>query len=141
MTKWLNNLQPWGVLLMRLVLGTAMLYNGWDKVVPPGGFHGHNTFSAVNHFSRFVAGLGLPYWLGAVSAFAEFMGGFCLLLGLFTRFFAFLIAINMFVALMTVNLHHGYNGSAYTLTLITLAVMLLFTGPGALALDRKMGLR
>ena len=141
MTKWLNNLQPWGVLLMRLVLGAAMLYNGWDKVVPKGGFHGHNTFSAVDHFCRFVVSLGLPYWLGCVSAFAEFVGGLCLLLGLFTRFFALLIAINMLVALVTVNIHHGYSSSEYTLALITLAVMLLLTGPGTLAVDRKMGLR
>jgi putative oxidoreductase len=140
MTKWLNNLQPGGALLMRLVLGWAMLYNGWDKVVPAGGFHGHNTFSAVDHFSRFVVSLGMPYWLGAVSAFTEFAGGLCLILGLFTRLFAFLITINMLVALVSVNMRHGYNSSAYTLSLIALAVMLVFQGPGALALDRKMGL-
>ena len=140
MTKSLNNLQPWGTFLVRLVLGWAMLYNGWDKVVPKGGFHGHNTFAAVDTFSRFVATLGLPYWLGAVSAFTEFVGGFCLILGLFTRFFAFLVAINMLVALVTVNMRHGYNSSAYTLALVALAVVLLFQGSGKLALDRKMNL-
>jgi len=140
MTKWLNSLQPWGALLMRLVLGAAMLYNGWAKVVPAGGFHGHNTFSAVDHFSRFVASLGLPYWLGAVSAFTELAGGFCLLFGLFTRLFGFLVAVNMLVALVTVNMRHGYSSSEYTLALIALAVMLLFHGGGALAIDRRMGL-
>ena len=139
MTKWLNNLQPWGALLMRLILGWAMLYNGWDKVIPKGGFHGHNTFAAVDHFSQFVVHLGMPYWLGVLSCFSEFFGGLCLLLGLFTRLFAFLIAINMAVALVAVNMHHGYSGSAYTLALIALAIMLLFHGPGALAADRKLG--
>lgn len=139
MTKWLNKLQPWGVLLLRLVLGWAMLYNGWDKVVPKGGFHGHNTFAAVDYFSQFVVHLGMPYWLGAVSAFTEFVGGFCLIVGLFTRLFAFLIAINMLVALITVNVHHGYTSSAYTLSLIAMAIMLLLAGPGAAALDRKLG--
>ncbi len=140
MTKWLNNLQPWGVLLMRLVLGIAMLVNGWSKVVPAGGFHGHNTFSALDHFCRFVTTLGLPYWLGCVSAFTEFVGGIGLVFGLFTRFFAFLVVINMLVALVTVNLRHGYSGSQYTLALVVIAVMLLLSGPGALALDRRLGL-
>ncbi len=141
MTKFLTNLQPWGALLMRLVLGVAMLSNGWDKVVPAGGFHGHNAFSALDHFCRFVVTLGLPFWLGCLSAFTEFAGGIALLLGLFSRFFAFLIAINMIVALFAVNIHHGYSGSQYTLALITLAAMLLLYGPGAWALDRKLGLR
>ncbi len=141
MTKWLTNLQPWGALLMRLVLGVSMLVNGWDKVVPASGFHGHNTFSALDHFCRFVVTLGLPYWLGCVSAFTEFTGGIALILGLFTRFFAFLVAINMIVALVTVNIHHGYSSSQYTLALIALAAMLLLYGPGTLALDRKLGLR
>ena len=141
MTKWLTNLQPWGALLMRLVLGIAMLINGWHKVVPTGGFHGHNTFSALDHFCRFVVTLGLPFWLGCLSAFTEFVGGIALLLGLFTRFFCFLIVVNMLVALVAVNIHHGYSGSQYTLSLIALAVMLLVYGPGAWALDRKLGLR
>jgi putative oxidoreductase len=141
MTKFLNNLQPFGVLLLRLVLGFAMVYNGWDKVVPKGGFNGHNTFSAVDHFCHFVVSLGMPYWLGCLSVFAEFVGGIALLLGLFTRLFALLIAINMLVALVSVNIKHGYPSSAYTLALIAMATMLLLAGPGALAVDRKMGLR
>ncbi len=140
MTRWLNSLQPWGVVLLRLVLGVAMLYNGWDKVVPAGGFHGHTNFSAVDHFCRYVVGLGLPYWLGYVATFAEVVGGLCLVVGLFVRFFALLIAGDLLVALVLVNRHHGYTGSEYSLALCAVAVMLLLTGPGTWAIDRKMGL-
>lgn len=139
MSKSLNNLQPWGAFLMRLVLGAAMIYHGYSKVIPAGGFHGNNTFSAIDHFSHFVVSLGLPYWLGCVAALTEFLGGILILLGLLTRFAAFMIACNMTVALLLVNRHHGYSGSEYSLALLVIALMLLFYGAGACALDRKLG--
>jgi putative oxidoreductase len=139
MSKSLNNLQPWGALFLRLVLGVAMMYHGWSKVIPAGGFHGGNSFSAVEHHSHYVASLGLPYWLGIVSALTEFVGGALLLLGLLTRFAAFLVAVNMLVALVMVNRHHGYAGSEYSLALLVIALMLFFYGAGVCALDRKLG--
>jgi putative oxidoreductase len=139
MSKSLNNLQPWGAFFLRLVLGTAMIYHGWSKVIPPGGFHGGNAFSAIERHSHYVASLGLPYWLGIVSALTEFVGGALILLGLFTRFAAFLIAIKMLIALVMVNRHHGYAGSEYSLALLAIALMLFFYGAGVCALDRKIG--
>jgi putative oxidoreductase len=138
MSNSLNSLQPWGVFLLRLILGLAMVSHGYGKVIPPNGFHG-NTFAALNHHGHVVASLGLPYWLGYVSALTEFVGGILILLGLFTRFSAFMIACNMLVAILLVTRHHGYSGSEYTLALFAMAVMLLFTGAGVLALDRKIG--
>jgi putative oxidoreductase len=138
MSKSLNSLQPWGALFLRLVLGTAMVYHGYSKVSPGGGFHG-NAFSALQHHAHYVASLGLPYWLVYVSALTEFVGGILILLGLLTRFAAFMIACNMLVVLVMVNRHHGYAGSEYSLALLVIAIMLLFYGAGALALDRKIG--
>jgi putative oxidoreductase len=131
MTKWLNSLQPCGALLMRLVLGISMVIHGYPKVIPHG---------ALSHHAHFVASLGLPYWLGYVSAFTEFAGGILLIIGLLTRFAAFMVSINMLVALVTVNRHHGYSGSEYPLTLLVIAIMLVLYGAGSLALDRKFGL-
>jgi putative oxidoreductase len=140
MSKSLDSLQPWGAFFLRLVLGCAMLYHGYNKVIPPGGFRGSNTLSALAHHSHYVASLGLPYWLGYVSALTEFVGGIFILLGLLTRFAAFMITCNMLVALITVNRHHGYSGSEYSLALLVIAIMLLFYGAGTLALDRRIGL-
>jgi len=137
MSKSLNSLQPWGAFFLRLVLGIAMIYHGYSKVIPA-SFHG-NTFSALDHHSHYVAALGLPYWLGYVSALTEFIGGILILLGLLTRFAAFLIACNMLVALAMVTRHHGYSGSEYALALFVIALMLFFYGAGACALDRKIG--
>jgi len=140
MSKTLDNLQPWGAFFLRLILGAAMLFHGYSKVFPAGGFHGGNTFAAMERHSRFVASLGLPYWMGVVSALTEFIGGALILTGLFTRFAALMISINMLVAVVMVTRHHGYAGSEYSLALMGIALMLAFYGSGVYALDRKIGL-
>ena len=140
MIRWLNGLQPWTLCLLRIALGVAMLYNGWEKVIPAGSlFHGHLS-SAMDHFADYVATLGMPRWLGYVSAATEFFGGIALIAGFLTRFTAFLVSINMLVALIKVNIHHGYSGSQFTVALIAMALLLITTGSGALSIDRRLGL-
>ena len=140
MGRFLDGLQPWTLLLLRLTLGVAMLYNGWDKVIPAGGLHGNNTFSALQHWDASVMRMGLPAWLGTVSALTEFFGGMLLLVGLLTRLAAVFVAVNMGVALWKVNLHHGYTGSQYSVALFVMALVLVAFGSGALAVDRRLGL-
>jgi putative oxidoreductase len=130
MTKWLNSLQPWGALLMRLALGLSMAVHGYEKVIPHG---------AVNHFAHYIVTLGLPYWLGYVSAYTEFAGGILLILGLLTRLVSALVAINMLTAFFLVGIHQGFGIYNYILALAALGIMLLFYGAGAMALDRKVG--
>jgi len=130
MTKWLNGLQPFGALLMRLALGVSMAVHGYGKVVPHG---------ALNHYVHYIASLGIPSWLGYISAFTEFVGGILLILGLLTRLAAALVAINMLVAFFFVGSHQGFGIYNYVLALAALGIMLTFYGAGALALDRKIG--
>jgi putative oxidoreductase len=144
MSRWLNRFQPWGVLLLRLVLGVAMVIHGYPKVVSPGAFRGSHPFAALDHaaldhYVHYIATLGLPPRLAYVSAFTEFAGGILLMLGLFTRFVSFLVVINMLVAIAAVTIHNGYSGSEYPVALVAIALMLLFAGPGRAALDRKIG--
>jgi putative oxidoreductase len=130
MSKWLNSLQPLGALVLRLALGLSMTVHGYQKVVPHG---------ALNHFAHYVVTLGLPYWLGYVSAFTEFVGGMLLVVGLLTRFAAALVTINMLVALFTVGIHQGFGIYNYIVALVAIAIMLVVYGAGAMALDRKIG--
>ncbi|WP_213803574.1 DoxX family protein [Granulicella sp. dw_53] len=130
MTKWLNGLQPFGALLMRLVLGLSMAVHGYERVVPHG---------ALNHYVHYVVTLGVPYWLGYVSAFTQFVGGILLVVGLLTRLAAGLVAVNMLAAFALVGIHQGFGIYNYILALAALAIMLLFYGPGSLALDRNIG--
>jgi putative oxidoreductase len=130
MPRWLNSLQPWGALLLRLALGSSMAVHGYQKVVPHG---------ALNHFAHYVTTLGIPSWLGYVSAFTEFVGGMLLIVGLFTRLAALFVAVNMLVAFVTVGVREGFGIYSYIAALAAIAFMLLFYGAGKLALDRKIG--
>lgn len=130
MTKWLNSLQPFGALLMRLVLGVFIAVHGYQRVIPHG---------ALNHYTHYIASLGIPYWLGYVSAYTEFIGGILLILGLLTRLAAVFVAINMLAAFFLVGIHQGSGIYNYILALAALALMLAFYGAGSLALDRKIG--
>jgi hypothetical protein len=63
-------MQPLVLVLLRLVLGAVMIGHGWLKV------NGH-----LHEFADHAASLGMPAWLGYVSAFTEFGGGILLILG------------------------------------------------------------
>ena len=140
----LARLQPYALLLIRLALGFSMMYHSWDKVMPADGlrhaYYHHQLLAPEQHFNAFVASLGMPAWLGYLSTATEFVGGFFLIVGLLTRFWALLVTINMLVALITVNRHHGYAGSEYSLALCVMAFLLFTAGSGAVALDRRFGI-
>jgi len=139
MTRWLNQHQPWGIFLLRIVLGLAMLVHGYPKVFPSGLFH-TNISAALDHTAHTATALGLPHWFGALSALTEFLGGMLLILGLLTRFTAFLVTLDLLTFLIFSDIHHGYTGSEYPLALTSIAFLLLLTGPGKAALDRKLNL-
>ncbi len=114
-----------------------MLNHGWNKVHPP---NWSQPFAGLQHNAHFIGSLGIPSWLGYVSALTEFLGGICLIVGLLTRLVAFMVAINMLVAIFAVTIHKGYAGSELAIELAAMAITLLVTGPGKAALDRKLGL-
>jgi putative oxidoreductase len=130
MTRWLNGLQPVGAFLMRLALGISMSVHGYEKVIPHG---------ALVHYAHYIVSLGMPYWLGYVSAYTEFVGGILLIIGLLTRFAAAMVAINMFVAFFFVGIHQGFGIYNYILALAALGMMLMFYGAGSVSIDRKIG--
>jgi len=98
-----NRLQPFAQLLMRLALGAIMIAHGYHKVW--GGFH---------HHMEMVGSLGLPRWMAYLSAGTEFFGGIGIVLGLFTRFFALAIVIEMAVAIWKVHFKNGLMGHGPT---------------------------
>ena len=138
LTRTVSGSTGFGVALVRLGLGASMTYHGLSKLLPPPGQAHAGFFAGANYFSTFIVSLGLPFFLGYLSVAAEFLGGLLLLLGLATRGAAFVVAINMLVALFSVNLRHGLTGSEYTLALIVMALALVLAGGGALSLDRLL---
>ena len=78
-----------------------------------------------------------------VIIFLELVGGICLIIGLFTRFFAAALAIEMLVALLVVHLSKGYaastGGYEYVLLWGLLCFAIALRGGGPYSLDRKLG--
>lgn len=139
MGPFFDRLQPTALFLLRVVLGCALISASWSKVVPHGGFHGNNTFAAIEHWNAYVLKLGMPAWLGTVAALTEFFGGFLLLLGLFTRIIGGLATVILLVGIVKVTWPH-YDASKYPLAVGILALIALAFGSGALSLDRRFGL-
>jgi putative oxidoreductase len=125
--RYLDRLQPLGLLALRLVLGVIMIAHGYPKVF--GGLSEH-----VHH----VSNLGLPGWLAYLSAGAEFFGGILVIAGLFTRCAALAILINMAVAIWKVHWKNGLLGQGgyqFPLSLTAIAFALILFGGGPIALD------
>jgi putative oxidoreductase len=125
--RFLDRLQPLGLLVLRLVLGAIMVAHGYGKVF--GGLHKH---------VELVASLGMPGWLAYLSTATEFLGGILLIVGLFTRVAALAVCIEMAVAILKVHLHAGLlgqNGYQFPLALAAIAFALIFSGAGPISLD------
>ncbi|HEY6301572.1 MAG TPA: DoxX family protein [Terriglobales bacterium] len=119
---FLNRLQPFALLVMRLALGVIMIAHGYHKVF--GGFHRHMDF---------VGSLGLPHWMAYLSAGTEFFGGIGIVLGLFTRFFSLAFLLEMGVAIWKVHFKNGLTGTGgfeFPLALATIAFGLVCFGGG-----------
>jgi len=90
--RYLDRMQPLGLLALRLTMGSIMVGHGWHKV------NGH-----LHDFAGYVAGMAVPGWLGYVAAFVEFFGGILIIAGLLTRCVAFAFLIDMSVAIIKVH--------------------------------------
>ena len=131
--RYLDRLQPVALLVIRLTLGTIMTVHGYHKV-----------FGGLQHFAHIVGGMGLPVWLGYISAFTELLGGLLLIVGFFTRPAAAAVCINLCVAIWKVHLHNGLMGSPdrpgfeFPLAAATLAFVLIFFGAGPISIDHVL---
>ena len=119
--------QAIGLLVLRLIVGTAFILHGWPKMQNPTGWMGPD---------------GPPAFLQLAAAVAEFGGGIALILGFLTPLAAGLIAINMIVAMFLVHFPKGHKfvnpgEGSFELPLVFLGVMILFvtTGAGRYSLD------
>jgi putative oxidoreductase len=78
-----------------------------------------------------------------VIIFLELVGGICLIIGLFTRFFAAALAIEMLIALLVVHLPRGYaaggGGYEYVLLIGAACFLIAIRGGGPYSVDRMVG--
>lgn len=123
----------WGLLFLRLAVGVVFLMHGGQKIFVY-GYRG--VAEGFGHL-----GIPVPWAAAIVVMLVEFLGGLALILGVFTRWAAALIAIVMLVAMLLVHLKNGFflpRGFEFTLTLFTASLALALSGPGALALGSRV---
>lgn len=120
------------ILLLRIMLGVVFFAHGAQKVL--GWFGGKGLTATVGMFQS----MQIPAALAYIEAFAEFLGGIFILLGLLTRISSAGIAIAMAVAVLRVHLPNGFfnpAGYEYPLTLLVIAVVIFLYGGGKYSLD------
>jgi putative oxidoreductase len=121
-----------GLLLLRLWAGSSMLLlHGWGKLT------GFNEKSA-NFIDLF--GLGQKFSL-ALAVFGEAFCSALLILGLFTRFAALALAINMSVAFFLAHkaVLKGQGSGELAFIYLAAYLTLFVAGGGRFSLDAKMG--
>ena len=129
--------------IVRLVLGIVFFAHGAQKML--GWFGGYGFHGTMGFFTQ---QMGIPAPLAFLAICAEFFGGLGLLVGLLGRVAALGIIVNMLVAIATVHHVNGFfmnwsgqqkgEGFEYHLLAITLAIVVLIKGSGAISIDRAI---
>ena len=128
-------------LLLRVAAGAIFLPHGWSKIAGEGGAAAFAADMAANYH--------IPVFLGHVAAWSEFAGAILLIVGLFTRLDALLLAGTMFVAAFVVQLPDALYGvqpgaiKAFValkgietpLAMFAISAALVFLGGGRFSLD------
>jgi len=121
-----------GPLIMRLIVGYVFMLSGWGKL--------NNLPQIIQNFTEW--GIPLPKILTPFVSGVEFFGGTMLLLGLFTRIPAAMLAVVMVVAIRSAKWGDvdsletllGFEEATYFAAFMWLAI----SGPGAASLDRLL---
>lgn len=134
-----NKLCGTGNLLLRITLAVAIWPHGAQKIL---GWFGGAGFDGT--YQMFTEGMGIWGPLAVVAMLTEFLAPLFLLGGLLTRLTAFVLAVNMFVA-MTYHWQNGFfanwagdkagEGVEYHILFIGAALSLMLLGAGKYSLD------
>ncbi len=128
-TRYSENAVSFSLLLLRLAAGGLIIPHGFDKLI---------------HFVEQAKTFPDPLQVGSVVSlslviFAEFFCAVLLVGGLMTRLVVIPLLITMAVAVFII--HHGdlLGEAEHAALYLTAYVVLLFTGPGKISLDRMLG--
>jgi len=107
---------------MRVVLGVLFIAHGWPKV------------TGIENTIGFFGTLGLPAALAYAVAGVEVLGGAAMILGLWTKWAGYALAVDMVGAIYFVKWTRGLiannGGYGYELALLALALGVALIGPG-----------
>jgi putative oxidoreductase len=121
--------------LVRVIIGYNIFMHGWVKLTVMGAA-GVGGFMAKNGLNPGIA-------FASAAMFLETVGAICIIIGLFTRFFAAAIAIELGIAFLVIHLPHGFaagkGGYEYVLLLGIVMFAIAIRGGGPYSVDRMIG--
>ncbi len=121
--------------LLRVTMGYILFMHGWAKVTGA-GLAGVGGYMAKNGLVPGTAFAG-------AAIFLETVGALCLLVGLFTRFFAAALAVEIGIAFLVVHMSKGFSASKGGFEYVLLLGIVLFAiairGGGPYSVDAKIG--
>ncbi len=134
----MDKFKEYSMLSIRIALGVVFIAHGGQKLF---GLFGGKGISGTIGFMNMLGLQPAAFW-GISLACAEFFGGLFSLLGLFTRWAGFFLAIVMTVAVFMVHLKHGLfvsnRGFEFAGSLLCMAIALIINGGGKLSLDELL---
>jgi len=128
--------QQFGIAILRILAGIVFVAHGAQKIFVFGLGGVGGAFAQM--------GVPMPTVTGPLIGLIELLGGVALIVGLFTRVAAILLACDMLGAIVLVHAAGGFflpSGLEFVLMLFAAAITLLFAGPGALSVDGVLASR
>jgi putative oxidoreductase len=126
---WFADRGDWGPVFIRLAIGVRLVEGTADNVF---------SYARMEEFAHFLAAHGTPFPLfGAfLSAYAQFICGILIVLGLFTRPAGAVVAINFVFAILIAHRETAFVVTWPAIMMLAAGLFFLFHGPGTLAVDR-----
>jgi putative oxidoreductase len=122
--------------MIRVAIGAILFMHGYAKIANVGIAR-----VATNFGTNY--GLPAPTFLAYTAVFLETVGAICIIIGLFTRFFAAVIAIELLIAMFAAHWVRGFSVSAggyeYVLFLGIVMFAIALRGGGPYSVDRLIG--
>src|SRR3984893_19557430 len=125
--QFLEKLKPLGLLALRMAIGACFIFHGYPKLSEPA------------RWLKAFPGFGFPSYFAYISGILEVFGGGLLIVGLFTRGAALLLAIEMGFVLGRATIPsvgiYAFGRYEFPLLLGAMALALVTTGAGAISID------
>ncbi|MFD2515546.1 DoxX family protein [Pontibacter locisalis] len=141
--RLLSTPDTWSLTIVRVFLGLVLFPHGAQKLL--GWYGGHGPSGFISSFEQMT---GWPGFLAWIVIIIEFVGSLCLIVGFWTRFWAFSIICLFTGIVLMVHLQYGFfmnwggnkagEGFEYHLLVIGMAWALTVGGAGYLSIDKEM---
>lgn len=129
--EFFKRYSDYGVVFLRLLLGTFIIYGVQDNVF---------SYEHMKEFAAFLQQRNVPFPLFSafLSAYTQLVCGIMILLGAWIRFAAIPFIINFIAAVIIAHLDDTFRGMFPALIMISAGFFFLFNGAGKLSVDEML---